>query len=139
VELPLFWIVVHYFADFHFQSHWMAINKSKRWDALALHCAVYSVFWLFLGWTFALITFVLHFLTDAVTSRITSRLWFFEQQPGLWVKSRSAHSDYEALRDPFLPVGGENRPHWFFTVIGIDQVLHYTALTLTGYWLGILS
>jgi hypothetical protein len=131
VELPLFWIVVHYFADFHFQSHWMAINKSKRWDALALHCAVYSVFWLFLGWTFALIT-----------SRITSRLMFVKVI-GELMNFRERDFDKPVVLDTRLPLLGcqidPEKPHWFFTVIGIDQVLHYTSLTLTGYWLGILS
>lgn len=76
-------LTVHFVADFMLQSDWMAINKSKRWDVLALHCGIYSLGFLWWGWRFALLTFVLHFVTDACTSRLTSflyprsRHWFF--------------------------------------------------------------
>ncbi len=35
-------LAVHWLADFVCQSRWMATNKSKRSDALALHVGVYS-------------------------------------------------------------------------------------------------
>lgn len=108
MTIPITWLVVHFVADFILQSNWMAQNKSKRWDALALHCLVYAVCWLWLGVTFAAVTGVLHFLTDAVTSRINSRLW------------------------------AEKRVHGFFVGIGADQVVHYATLAATGYWLGLL-
>jgi len=54
----------------------------------------------------AVINGVLHFITDAVTSRITSKLW----QKG--------------------------DMHNFFVVVGFDQLLHYVCLfaTLTALW-----
>ena len=104
-------IVSHWFGDFLLQSDWMALNKSKHWDALAVHVAVYTLtfipalLWIF-GNTpivvhFLAVTALAHFATDAVTSRINARLWQAEQR------------------------------HWFFVAVGADQVLHYTQLILT--------
>lgn len=101
LPVVLFLILVHFVADFVLQSDWMAVNKSKSWKALLAHTAIYSACFLFVGWKFALITFVLHTLTDAVTSRITSYLW------------------------------QEQERHWFFVVIGADQLIHYWTLILT--------
>jgi hypothetical protein len=98
--------VIHYLADFEAQTDWMAINKSKRWDALTLHCLVYSLFFgLVFGWQFMLITFASHFVTDAITSRITSKLWLAE------------------------------RRHRFFCVIGLDQMIHTYTLFATYLYL----
>lgn len=105
----------HFVGDFICQSDWMAQNKSKRWDALALHVLIYSaVLGLFLLWpppTDAALLFVgvngaAHFAQDAITSRINSRLWAAKQV------------------------------HWFFVGIGADQLLHYVTLFVTaGWWL----
>jgi hypothetical protein len=84
----------------------MAINKSKSNKWLALHVLAYSACFLPFGGWFALVNYGLHFCTDYVTSRITSRLWQAGQR------------------------------HWFFVVIGIDQALHVTALTTTYSWIG---
>jgi VIT1/CCC1 family predicted Fe2+/Mn2+ transporter len=101
---------VHFVADFVLQSDWMAQNKSQRWDALTAHVAVYTVAFLpvALYWwgnspttfQFLVITFALHFLTDAITSRINSRLW------------------------------AAKRVHAFFVGIGADQLSHAFALAL---------
>jgi hypothetical protein len=109
----------HWIADFLLQSDWMALNKSKHWDALLSHTAVYSCFWIFpLFWysqvypyapaklmLFVPITFVAHTITDYFTSRINSKLW------------------------------NQKKTHWFFVSIGFDQILHYAQLLLTYYYL----
>lgn len=96
--LPL----VHYIADFELQNDWMALGKSKRLLPLTVHVGVYSLcFALLFGWQFGLITFVCHWATDFVTSRITSKLW--EKQ----------------------------KRHRFFCVIGLDQMIHSYCLLLT--------
>jgi hypothetical protein len=99
---------VHFVADFVLQSDWMAQNKSKSWEALAVHVAVYTscFFPLAMYWwgdspqtvQFLSITFALHFATDAVTSRINSRLW------------------------------AAKRVHGFFVGVGADQLSHAYAL-----------
>lgn len=118
-QIPIVLLAAHFVGDFIFQSDWMATNKSKSWKALALHVLVYSaviagVFnWSYflrgdhfvlsqiaVGKWFAL-TFISHFVTDAITSRINARLW------------------------------QANERHWFFVGIGADQLIHAVTLALT--------
>ena len=114
-------LVAHFVGDFLCQTDWMALNKSKRLDALALHVGVYIgvvafIYFLFLkqilftdaadGWAFIAVNAVAHFVQDAITSRINARLW------------------------------QANQRHWFFVGIGADQLLHYVTLFVTaGWWL----
>lgn len=129
-------LTVHFVGDFLCQTNWMATNKSKSWLALTAHVSAYtavflapmayllgetSVLWQFLGLTFAL-----HFVTDAITSRITSRLWF--------VSTRADYRDFTVtcrlhFDDP--------KRHWFFVAIGFDQLLHAFALAFTAHVLGL--
>ena len=116
--LTILWIILaHWFADFVCQTHWQASNKSKNWLALYTHVSNYTLIttgliapilfpkdWKPFG-LFLLITFTAHFITDAITSRITSRLYAKQS----W--------------------------HNFFVVIGFDQFLHYTQLFLAIQWL----
>jgi len=114
-------IIVHWIADFVFQTEWMALNKSKENSALGWHAFVYSAIFFIAGVIygemymgedrrpivyFALVTFVLHFLTDYITSRITSRQFrdkiYYQIPPKLGA----------------------------FAVIGLDQVIHYVSLIL---------
>lgn len=122
MTIPLTLLLTHFVGDFLFQTDWMAINKSKRTDALALHAGVYALCFFWLGAPFVAWTFVTHYLTDAVTSRITTRLWFF--------KPVGEHYNIGGQRyEMSIPRGG-NR-HYFFVVIGLDQLIHYTTLALT--------
>lgn len=108
-------IWVHWLADFVLQTDWMAINKSKKNLVLLAHVAMYSLpFILFVGWNlapkdywdFILFNAAAHFLTDFITSRVTSKLW------------------------------AKGDRHNFFVVIGLDQALHLTALVWSaGYFL----
>lgn len=118
-------IIVHYIADFIFQTDEMAINKSKSNLYLFRHVFIYTLVWL-TGtilfcipqmnnfttelWSiyvlkfviiFPLITFICHFITDYYTSRWSS----------------------------YLYQKGER--HNFFLVIGFDQILHYLQLFIT--------
>jgi hypothetical protein len=107
--MPLLLLLsTHFVADFVLQSDWMAKNKSKHWGALSLHVLVYTLTFVpvviyLLGNTpadaqFLLLTFALHFLTDAITSRINSNLW------------------------------AQQRVHVFFVGVGADQLSHAWAL-----------
>jgi hypothetical protein len=133
VLLVLQILFAHWVSDFILQSHWMAVNKSKDWLALSSHVLVYTcglmlilpviglvllainsgmpvilelnpghfVFW-------ALLNGGLHLITDAVTSRITSRLW------------------------------SKGDAHNFFVVIGLDQFIHaFCLLTSLAYFLSL--
>jgi hypothetical protein len=131
--IPLSLLAVHFVADFVFQSDAMATKKSREWQWLTLHVLVYTAtfaVWLWTlpapGWNgvlFLAATFGTHFVTDAITSRITSRLWFFRQidtaghsPPSFW---------FEVI---------PGRRHWFFVMIGADQLIHATTLAYTAKW-----
>lgn len=97
-------LVAHFVGDFILQSDWMALNKSKDVNALITHVWVYTLTMavalaLFppMGrpeqlFVFLMVNWLAHFVQDAVTSRLTSRLWFFQLvdaegeafQPNLW-------------------------------------------------------
>jgi len=106
--LAIFWL--HFIADFVLQNDKMALNKSKSFKWLSIHALVYSIPFLIyfsfafdplFGLTFALINGILHWLVDAVTSRVTAYLWKKKQR------------------------------HAFFEVIGLDQAIHMTCLVVT--------
>ncbi len=121
MTISLWLVLTHFIADFVFQSNWMAIQKSKRWDALTLHVSIYSACFLWLGWRFAFVTFATHFVTDAITSRITSRLWFIPYRE----LARSIDGFW------FLANIDNRQRHWFFVMIGFDQLIHYGTLAWT--------
>lgn len=103
-------IFSHWVADFIAQSDWMAKNKSKSWAALAVHILAYTATLLALisianpsihAWKYALVNGAAHFVVDAITSRITAKLY--------------AKGDV----------------HNFFVVIGLDQAIHMSTLVAT--------
>lgn len=111
-------ILVHFIADFICQDEKWANNKSTSIRALLSHTLTYSAVFCFICLfipqlvfqdsikfgLFILSTFVFHSLTDFITSKI--------------VKSKFDKKEY-----------GSNIPNFgAFTVIGIDQVLHYGQL-----------
>lgn len=114
-------LVTHFIADFLLQTDWMALNKSKNRSALLCHTLVYSCCFLWCGPWFAMMTFLLHTLTDAVTSRWTSKLWFMEL---VWDDRTGYSRTHWVLKEP-------NPRHWFFVVIGLDQLIHGVSLLWT--------
>lgn len=133
MKIAFILIVVHFFADFVFQTDKMAKGKSKNWVDLLSHTSTYSFIFMtfFLIYTFPyfiwnketfengiweknflnlvvifpIITFICHTITDYFTSRLNSRLW------------------------------AEGRTHDFFVSLGADQIYHYVQLFLTYYFL----
>lgn len=152
--VPLWVLALHWVADFVCQTDWMALNKSRRWDALLEHVWVYMAVMLLGVWVvtgrpyesvwFAGVTFVAHFVTDAVTSRIIARLYPFEpismravsvaEKGSPAVINWSGHTT-RLWRD-IDGLGGHSR-HWFFVAVGLDQALHYAQLAWTLRWLGL--
>lgn len=112
LTVPFCLIVAHFIGDFVLQNDWMALGKSKDNIALGTHALIVAIItgataaqWLvdpnYLGFQFIGITFVCHFLTDYMTSRVNAKLW------------------------------QANERHWFFVSIGFDQMLHYLQLAIT--------
>lgn len=107
-------LLIHFLGDFALQSHEQAQNKSldiggKYNIYLLMHVSVYSGVWLiamlpilgFWSIVFAAITFVFHYWTDYITSRLSK---------------------------PFF---GKGDYHNGFVVVGADQILHYLQLYYT--------
>jgi hypothetical protein len=109
-------LFIHWVADFLLQTKQMATMKSKDTNWLLIHVAVYSFTWFFIGAffdplksaLFFVITFMCHFITDYFTSRWTSKLY----------------RDSKFYGFPS-----------FFSVIGLDQWIHYVQLFLTYEWI----
>ena len=103
-------LAVHFVADFMFQTHWQASNKSKSNYALARHVSTYTLclaiatiplFGFAIAGPFVVVNGVLHFVTDYFTSRASSKLYAKQE----W--------------------------HNFFVVIGFDQLIHQSTLAAT--------
>lgn len=134
-------LVLHFIGDFLLQSDEMAINKSSSLYWLTQHVSAYTVPfvlygamhthdpWLALSFTFAV--FIPHFATDLLTSRMTSALWFFEREDGVWTQAQYHYPKHgRTLVNPWTVIPGKR--HWFFVAIGFDQLLH--AFMLAGAW-----
>ena len=122
-------LIIHYIADFVFQSDKQAKNKSSSNKALLSHTWIYTLTWYgflvvwsiinnhilhnkadYFGWDgkillFLPITFICHTIQDYITSRM--------------VKKRFDKKDF----------------HNGFVIIGFDQLLHYIQLFLTYFLL----
>lgn len=104
-------ILMHFLADFGLQTHEQATGKSVSVTQLFYHVGIYSLMWLlgsfilFGDWgtavVFATITFVAHYATDFVTSRLGKPYW-----------------DRKDMHNGFV-------------IVGFDQVLHLLQLYYT--------
>ena len=114
LEIIIIILLTHYIADFCWQTHWQASNKSRSNKALLAHVSTYTIglflagCWIFppsslgLVLTWTLFNAVAHFCVDYLTSRASSKRW------------------------------AEQKWHDFFAVIGLDQLIHYVFL-FTSY------
>jgi hypothetical protein len=121
--IPFLVICVHYVADFIFQAEKWATTKSKSNLSLLSHVSVYSTLWILPSYgesrewylystiLFFILTFLSHFITDYITSRIVSE--------------KFSSGKYGS---PIPNFGA-------FSIIGLDQVLHYAQLFTTLYLL----
>lgn len=115
VKTIIWLLFAHWIADFVCQSDWMAQNKSKDFMALFIHCSVYTaIVWGFsillnnshpITYKFPMWIFLGHIATDAITSRINSKLW------------------------------AAKKVHWFFVSVGFDQWIHFVTLILVYKYL----
>lgn len=108
-------LLIHWLADFGLQTHEQAMAKSTDSGALADHVGVYTLVWFIASYSmfdsfpkavlFSIVTFICHFGTDYITSRVGKPFW--------------DKKDY----------------HNGFIVVGFDQILHYIQLFVCYLWL----
>jgi hypothetical protein len=110
----LFIMLIHWLADFCLQTDEQAQKKSVDPKWLFYHVLTYTLVWLLASYylfgddrclIFAGVTFVAHFATDSITSRIGKTFW----------DKKDFHNG--------------------FNVVGFDQILHHSQLFLTYMWL----
>ena len=127
IEIIIILLFTHFVADFIFQDEKWALGKSSSWGDLLKHTTTYSIIFFlvmcllsikelagFVGLyrlnmvlLFTLITFIVHTITDYITSREVKKKF----------DAKKYGSDIPNL-------GG-------FTIIGFDQFLHFLQLILT--------
>ena len=108
-------LITHFIADFIMQDEKWATTKSTSVQSLTIHVGVYALAWIIPSWYllsynwvwFVLTTFIFHWFTDFFTSKI--------------VKKKFDNKHYGS---PVPNLGA-------FTVIGFDQLLHYSQLFIT--------
>ena len=116
IQLFLVLIIVwcHFIADFLLQSDKMATNKSKSFKWLSIHAVAYG--WVITvigmltigmerGFIFGMVNWLMHGAVDYWTSKGTAILW------------------------------QKKEVHWFFCLVGFDQALHMTILTVSAAYL----
>ncbi len=110
-QIFIFILLIHFLADFALQTDEQAKGKSTDPKWLTYHVGVYSIIWLMASWFylgdfrqalfFSIVTFICHWVTDFITSRVGKPFW--------------DKGDY----------------HNGFVVVGFDQILHYLQLWYT--------
>lgn len=137
-EIPLLIILVllvlHWIGDFALQSDSMALGKSKQWKPLLTHTSIYSLCFFWFGWLFVLITFLTHTATDYFTSRVSSKLWFLDTTTPVAVIGINNLSK-TISREGWILAKLNNKRHWFFVWLGLDQLIHYFTLLFTYQYL----
>jgi len=83
----------------------MAKGKSKSFKWLTTHIVVYTLPLIPIGLKWALFNGAAHWCVDAVTSRVSSKMW------------------------------AQGRVHDFFVVIGFDQLIHVVCLLASYHWM----
>jgi len=96
-------LVIHWVADFIMQTDDMAKGKSSSNKWLLAHTGTYTLVMLAatLSPMYAVVNGIVHTIVDYITSRISSKLW------------------------------AKGETHWFFVVIGFDQLVHVVTLIAT--------
>ena len=140
---------LHCLADFVLQSWRMSKFKSTSIGWLSVHVLIYTLtttsgIGLFCAASdapfplvaFWLLTFALHWATDFVTSRITSRAWALTEalRPG---PAPPDNKDGRLVRWRLKHIAHGRAVHNFFVVVGVDQFLHVLALAWTIGYLGL--
>lgn len=99
----------HFIGDFFFQNDWMALNKSKKLIPMMVHCFIYTIITLVpfiivlpspMLLLIPIVLYISHLVIDFLSSKLCEYLY------------------------------NKGERHWFFVVIGFDQFLHLSILSI---------
>ncbi len=105
----------HWFADFICQSNWQANNKWNNVNALAAHCWWYTIIITICFGVSSI--FMKSPMTLAIVLGVTNGVMHFAID---FVTSKMTHHTYLA-----------KQYHWFFVIIGADQLLHTLLIIMS--------
>ena len=158
----IFILLIHWIADFIFQTRNQANNKSRSLTALLSHTTVYSLCWLILWpilglntlW-FVGITFLTHTLTDYFTSKASA--WAYGKsvnpfillsdtrfsageelpmQKSVKVLYKVEDTDFGAIKYLVTDLKqNDTYMHGFWIIVGFDQLIHAAQLIITYNYL----
>ena len=99
-------LICHLVGDWILQNQWMADRKTKIAWVRAIHCAIYTACFFWLGPLWASYIFVTHFVIDTYKP-----LYWFR-------KARGDYQNIDDFRDSF------KTPSGFFVNVVFDQIFH---------------
>ena len=119
-------LFLHYLGDYIFQPYSMSVQKSENHMMLLYHTIIYSIT-IYLGLlfvvgvkeaiTFAVITFLAHYVVDFVTSKVIS----------------DNSSELRLDPDSSKPIHKRLKLWGPISLLGFDQLLHQACLLITAY------
>lgn len=128
-------LLAHFIADFLLQPHWMAIRKSQELKILAAHVSVHAAVF----FVFALVMFGFRTADAAVVAGVVTGTHAVIDW-NIW----RGYKRY-ATKKAAAELGAGNtaeykfwEDHWFYVVIGADQLLHGLSILLALYVKGLL-
>jgi hypothetical protein len=145
IKTVILLLTFHYISDFLLQSREMAENKGKSIAWLTLHVFIYSVamsfgFHILSGFEytsdmmvkiihFFVITFSTHWITDFITSKISSYFW---------LRNLGQKFSFMVGEIEEIPTSEEEKAKFrgkFWNTVGADQLIHAITLLLTWLYL----
>jgi hypothetical protein len=130
-------LVIHFVADFLFQSREMGKKKSSEFPWLLKHLSIQFIFFFAALIPFAsipILTILLFALMNAAIHGVIDwNIWRLYKLGAFW----------RIKKDPQHPLLTDSVPekwkywedHWFYTTIGFDQLLHGLTLVFLAWWL----
>jgi len=99
-------LICHFIGDWLLQNQYIAEHKTKDTAIRAMHCAIYTSCFCWLGWLPCVYIFVTHFIIDSYMP-----LYYFR-------KLRGDYTNLEEFKESFKTPAG------FMVNVTMDQIFH---------------
>jgi hypothetical protein len=105
--------ITHFVMDWVFQTEWEAMNKSKKWSALCVHCFIYTIGFIpvFFVYEVNFLWLVFIFISHIILDQRKFLMWWMEK-----VKRFNVQTTSESLK--------------LILLIGVDQTFHILVLAI---------